>query len=233
MLYPDIVLTETVANVSCPRDEVLYNAHIHPEQYSNTLSAAQVKQLHKSIHYVCGFAVDNLADSSKFPEEWLFKHRWGKGKKDSASKLPNGAKIVFLTVGGRTSCVVPSIQKKTGPVAKDVDDAVDEDADVDVEETKPVKTENTSKSSSRKNIAKQQPKPKKTSATNGEVVAEKPSTPASKKRKSTTKAETDTKKVEVKKQKMKAESYVDGIENQAKAETNGRRRSTRASGKGQ
>ena len=230
MLYPDVVLTKVIANVSCSRDEVLYNARIHPEQYSNTLSATQVKQLHKSIQYVCGFAVDSLADSSKFPEEWLFKHRWGKGKKDSASKLPNGARIVFLTVGGRTSCVVPSIQKKTEPVAKDVDDAVDEDAEVDVG-AKPVKTEKTSKPSSRKNIVKQQPKSEETSATNGEVMAEKPSTSASKKRKSTTKPETDTKKVEDKKQNMKAGSHVDGIENQAKAETNGRRRSTRASGK--
>lgn len=72
--------------------------------------------------YVCQTAVDLLADSSKFPEEWLFKHRWGKGKKDSVSTLPNGAKITFLTVGGRTSCVVPSVQKKTGAVAGDVGD---------------------------------------------------------------------------------------------------------------
>ena len=35
---------------------------------------------------------------------------------------------MFLTVGGRTSCVVPSVQKKTGPVAKDVEeDEVDTD----------------------------------------------------------------------------------------------------------
>jgi formamidopyrimidine-DNA glycosylase len=103
-------------------DEILYNAKLHPEQYSDTFSSAQLKQLHTSILYVCQTAVDLLADSSKFPEEWLFKHRWGKGKKDSVSTLPNGAKITFLTVGGRTSCVVPSVQKKTGAVAGDVGD---------------------------------------------------------------------------------------------------------------
>lgn len=232
MLYPDIVLTKTTANVNFSRDEVLYNARIHPEQYSNTLSGAQVKQLHKSIQYVCGFAVDSLADSSKFPEEWLFKHRWGKGKKDSVAKLPNGAKLVYLTVGGRTSCVVPSIQKKTGPVAKDVDDVVNEDAGVDEEEAKPTRTDNTSKSSNRKDIAKQRTKPKETGTTNGEDEAETPNVPVSKKRRPTTKAEIETKKVEVKKQKTKAENHIDGIEIQPKAETNGRRRSTRASGKG-
>jgi formamidopyrimidine-DNA glycosylase len=103
----------------------LYNAKLHPEQYSDTFSSAQLKQLHKSILYVCQTAVDLLADSNKFPEEWLFKHRWGKGKKDSLATLPNGAKITFLTVGGRTSCVIPSVQKKTGAVAGDVKEAED------------------------------------------------------------------------------------------------------------
>jgi formamidopyrimidine-DNA glycosylase len=102
------------------RDEILYHAKLHPEQYSDTFSLAQLKQLHSSIMYVCQTAVDALGDSSKFPDEWLFKHRWGKGKKDSSSTLPNGAKITFVTVGGRTSCIVPSVQKKTGPVAGDV-----------------------------------------------------------------------------------------------------------------
>lgn len=70
--------------------------------------------------HVCQTAVGALGDSSKFPDEWLFNHRWGKGKKDASTTLPNGAKITFLTVGGRTSCVVPSVQKKTGAVAGDL-----------------------------------------------------------------------------------------------------------------
>lgn len=70
--------------------------------------------------YICQTAVDLLADSSKFPDDWMFKHRWGKGKKDGPAALPNGEKITFLTVGGRTSCVVPSVQKKTGAVAGDM-----------------------------------------------------------------------------------------------------------------
>lgn len=104
-------------------DEVMYNAKMHPEQYANTLSDDQIKQLHTSIHYICSTAVDLLADSDKFPEDWLFKHRWGKGKKGTSNTMPSGEKIVFLTVGGRTSAVVPSVQKKTGPVAKEISDA--------------------------------------------------------------------------------------------------------------
>jgi formamidopyrimidine-DNA glycosylase len=105
--------------MSCS-DEILYHAKLHPEQYSDTFSSAQLKQLHTSIRYVCQTAVDALGDSSKFPEEWLFNHRWGKGKKDAPKTLPNGAQIIHLTVGGRTSCVVPSVQKKTGAVAGDL-----------------------------------------------------------------------------------------------------------------
>ncbi len=112
-------------------DELLYHAHIHPEQYSNTLSPSQIKQLHASLHYVCGLAVSTLSDSSKFPEEWLFKHRWGKGKKDNPNKLPNGASIKYITVGGRTSAIVPSVQKKTGSVAGDLEGSEAEDGEAD------------------------------------------------------------------------------------------------------
>ncbi|KAL4933889.1 putative formamidopyrimidine-DNA glycosylase [Aspergillus undulatus] len=101
-------------------DEILYHAKIHPEQYSNTLTDDQVKELHTALHYVCSTSTGVLADSDKFPEHWLFKHRWSKGKKNKTSTLPNGDAITFLTVGGRTSAVVPSVQKKTGPVAGDV-----------------------------------------------------------------------------------------------------------------
>ena len=110
-------------------DEIMFNAKMHPEQYANTLTDEQIKQLHKSIHYICGTACELLADSEKIPEDWLFKHRWGKGKKGSTKTLPNGEKIMFLTVGGRTSAVVPSIQKKTGPVAKEMSEADDPEAD--------------------------------------------------------------------------------------------------------
>jgi len=113
-------------------DEILYNAKIHPEQYSNTLSDAQIKQLHTSTNYVCSTSVELLADSDKFPKDWLFKHRWAKVKKNQAVTLPNGNKIVFLTVGGRTSAVVPAVQKKAGSVAKELGEA----DDVDEKETK-------------------------------------------------------------------------------------------------
>lgn len=117
-------------------DEIMYQAKIHPEQYSNTFDDAQIKSLHDAIMHVCTTACDTLADSTQFPETWLMKYRWDKGKKDS-NVLPNGEKIVHLKVGGRTSAIVPSVQKKTAAVAGDVDK---EDDGSGGEDAKPAKS---------------------------------------------------------------------------------------------
>lgn len=97
-------------------DEILYHARIHPETYTNTLSEEQSEKLHKALCDVTKLAVDTEADTSKFPDNWLMLHRWGKGKGKGrngklGNKLPTGEKVEFLTVGGRTSAFVPSLQK--------------------------------------------------------------------------------------------------------------------------
>ncbi|PGH31420.1 formamidopyrimidine-DNA glycosylase [[Emmonsia] crescens] len=107
-------------------DEILYHAKIHPEQYCNTIPEAQIEQLYSAINYICSTSVDLLGNSEQFPADWLFKYRWGKGKKNHSQQLPNGEKVVFITVGGRTSAVVPAVQKKTGPVAGDAHDVATE-----------------------------------------------------------------------------------------------------------
>ncbi|PGH16263.1 formamidopyrimidine-DNA glycosylase [Polytolypa hystricis UAMH7299] len=121
-------------------DEILYHAKIHPEQYSNTLRDEQITELHAAINYVCSTSVDLLGLSDEFPSDWLFHHRWNKGKKSLTSKLPNGDKIEFITVGGRTSAIVPAVQNKTGRVAADVnrdEEVKDEEDEEDEEEDQP------------------------------------------------------------------------------------------------
>ncbi|KAI2633389.1 formamidopyrimidine-DNA glycosylase [Xylaria nigripes] len=100
-------------------DEIMYQAGLHPEQYCDDFSDAEIARLYKAICYICDVAVEKLGDSEQFPEDWLFHHRWNKGKKGAEKTLPNGEQFVFVTVGGRTSCVVPSRQKMTGRVAAD------------------------------------------------------------------------------------------------------------------
>lgn len=65
----------------------------------------------------------------------MFDHRWGKGK--GANTLPNGDKLAWITVGGRTSCYVPAVQKKTGHVVPGIKAEAAEDDDT---ETKPDKS---------------------------------------------------------------------------------------------
>jgi len=94
-------------------DEILYQARIHPEQRTNTLIDEQIVEMHAKTIYVCRTAVDVNADSSKFPTSWLFRHRWGKGKKLKTNfELPSGgpATIKWLAVGGRTSAYVVELQ---------------------------------------------------------------------------------------------------------------------------
>lgn len=98
-------------------DETLYHARMHPEQYCDDFSDAEIRKLYECICYVCDLAVEKLGDSDEFPDHWLFNYRWGKGGKSSSSKLPNGEKLAFITVGGRTSCYAPAVQKKTGRVS--------------------------------------------------------------------------------------------------------------------
>lgn len=109
-------------------DESLYHARLHPEQYSNEFSDEEIKRLHESIRYVCQTAVDLLAESDKFPDSWLFAHRWGKGK--GSGSLPSGEKLAWITVGGRTSCYCPALQKNTGHLVPGIKEEPVEDTDV-------------------------------------------------------------------------------------------------------
>lgn len=111
-------------------DETLYHAKLHPEQYSDSFGEAEIRKLYDAIRYVCQTSVDKLGDSDQFPEHWLFNYRWGKGAKGASSaKLPNGEKLAFITVGGRTSCYAPAVQRKTGEVVSGAKSAMVESED--------------------------------------------------------------------------------------------------------
>ncbi|KAF8746194.1 hypothetical protein AX14_000001 [Amanita brunnescens Koide BX004] len=125
-------------------DEILYNAKIHPEQRCNTLTDSQITSLHYFVANICEIAVAVDADSERFPSHWLFKHRWGKGKKKTRTTtltLPDGspATIKWVTIGGRTSAYVAELQRLPSNAFKEMHDigdsqmnilATDDDADV-------------------------------------------------------------------------------------------------------
>lgn len=88
-------------------DEVLYHTRINPARMGTSITNAETTRLHESIAYVLNLAVNVDADYNKFPENWLFHHRWGGNK---GADLIEGREIQRDTVGGRTTAWVPAIQ---------------------------------------------------------------------------------------------------------------------------
>jgi len=91
-----------------------------------------IVQLHFQVSEVCRVAVEVNADDSRFPDNWLFKHRWNKGKKiEHTLTLPSGepATIKWLKVGGRTSAYVSELQRlnQSTRTTKDEDNGSESD----------------------------------------------------------------------------------------------------------
>lgn len=99
-------------------DEILFQAAVHPSQRGNTLSTSQLLAIHTQTQTVINTAVEVNADHAKFPKNWLFKYRWGKGRRNEPAtfELPDGtiAVVRHETVGGRTSAIVDAVQKLIG-----------------------------------------------------------------------------------------------------------------------
>lgn len=89
-------------------DEILFQAKINPHTLASQLRASQVVALHKQTLAVVRKAVRVHADYDRFPETWLFRHRWGKNKNALTAR---GQKIIHDQIGGRTAAWVPSAQK--------------------------------------------------------------------------------------------------------------------------
>ena len=88
-------------------DEVLYQARVAPHRLASDLSVAEVKRVRSKLRHVLTKACDWDADYTRFPQTWLFHHRWGK-KRDALTG--RGEEIEFDTVGGRTTAWVPKVQ---------------------------------------------------------------------------------------------------------------------------
>ncbi|MBX3118839.1 MAG: hypothetical protein KF784_07215 [Fimbriimonadaceae bacterium] len=89
-------------------DEVLYHARISPKRLGSELDTKEVKALIDAIAMVLKLAVEVGADSEKYPEDWLFSHRWGGAK---GAETIQGQAIVREPVGGRTTAWVPTRQR--------------------------------------------------------------------------------------------------------------------------
>ncbi len=88
-------------------DEVLYQARLDPARRAAELTSAEIQRLRRKLKHVVETAVRVDADKSRFPRNWLFHRRW---KRDPTATTLGGDRIEHVTIGGRTTAWVPTIQ---------------------------------------------------------------------------------------------------------------------------
>jgi len=88
-------------------DEVCYQSRIDPRRRANSLSFEEVKRVRAKLGAIIRRAVEVDADKTRFPRTWLFHRRWGK---ERDARMANGDRIEHVTVAGRTTAWVPSVQ---------------------------------------------------------------------------------------------------------------------------
>jgi formamidopyrimidine-DNA glycosylase len=89
-------------------DEVLYQAGIDPRRQVESLREAEVEALRAQLEHVVTVAVAVDARKEDLPADWLFHRRWGK---DPGATTEAGDRIEHITVAGRTTAWVPSVQR--------------------------------------------------------------------------------------------------------------------------
>lgn len=104
LLLDQRAIVSGIGNWIC--DEVLYQAHIHPDQTMLTSSERDI--IVEKLKFILETAVSRMED--ELPEDWLFHRRWDK-RKGSGVKDAKGRAVKWLTSAGRTSAICPSIQK--------------------------------------------------------------------------------------------------------------------------
>ena len=89
-------------------DEVLYQAGIDPRRRASSLTDAEARRVRTRLASIVKRAVSVNAEDSLYPRTWLFHRRWGRR---GDAKTARGQPIEHVTIGGRTTAWVPSIQR--------------------------------------------------------------------------------------------------------------------------
>ena len=92
-------------------DEVLYQCEIHPMQ--SYLNDEQALRIIKTLKSILNTAIELYDVGKALPMDWLFHVRWSKRAATNGETIKDfkGRLITFLTAAGRTSAIVPSIQR--------------------------------------------------------------------------------------------------------------------------
>jgi formamidopyrimidine-DNA glycosylase len=88
-------------------DEVLFQAGVAPQRRAHELEPEEIRRIRTRLSAIVRKAVAVDADKEQFPKSWLFHRRWGKNADAVTSR---GDRITHVTIGGRTTAWVPTIQ---------------------------------------------------------------------------------------------------------------------------
>ncbi len=90
-------------------DEILWRARIHPARPAGSLIEGEVRDIWKTVRFVCRGALRIVAkDYSDPPPSWLFRHRWKAG-----GRCPkDGTALQRATIGGRTTAWCATCQEE-------------------------------------------------------------------------------------------------------------------------
>jgi formamidopyrimidine-DNA glycosylase len=89
-------------------DEVLYQARLDPHRRAHTLTREEAARLRARLRAVVALSVRVRSDSDRYPRSWLFHYRWGK---HVGAVTGRGEAIRYVTLGGRTTAWVPTVQR--------------------------------------------------------------------------------------------------------------------------
>ena len=92
-------------------DEILWRARLHPSMPAGALVPAQTQKLWQTVRWVSRTAVRIIDDNWRYPQNWLFSHRWEAGGQCPRCR----ANLSRATVGGRTTCWCPECQPVPDP----------------------------------------------------------------------------------------------------------------------
>jgi formamidopyrimidine-DNA glycosylase len=88
-------------------DEMLFQARIHPQTLTRTLSERDLGSLHRALRHVLRIAIERQADPARLPSTWLLPHR------EQGARCPRcGGKIEKTRSAGRSAYLCPRCQQK-------------------------------------------------------------------------------------------------------------------------
>ncbi len=87
-------------------DEILWRAHLHPRTLAGSLDAGETTRLHRTVVDVCRRSMKAIDDDWRYPDSWLFSHRWRDGGHCPRCRTA----LERAVIGGRRTCWCPQCQ---------------------------------------------------------------------------------------------------------------------------